>query len=443
MSTLDNKKALFGKSNGALKEKTTGTTPNDIKPKQTKTTTMSAPVISPELKAKKITEAKDLISRAMKNLQTSIFQWSPDHLAAASLFESASNIYVSIGDNDEALVLLEKSINSHQASGVDSAAALALVKASKITQAQKLPKKTAEYLERAAEVWGTNGDLEKYSDLLAKAAKELEQVEPSRAVALYQKSCDMLCPPSMAKQQLSSCSIHTLDIYRAYFTFVLSVSNYKDALGIAERMVDIFEAHGSDSSMCKTMAGITILQLYLGDIVLADRTFMQVHLNNSAYCKSFECALAEDFIGAFKDHDADKLEATQSSHRLAYLDRDIQVLAKKLSIFNKPKPKEKPTVPVAPPSISSAKNTSSTTQSHISYNKDFESQEGDDDEIIDLSKLKIENDDINDNDDKEEEDSNIQQEMKIESLPDVNIDNNHKEELLLHESDEEDEIDLS
>jgi len=131
MSNLENKKALFGSGSGsgsvtAAKVSTTS--------KVTSNPASTATVISPELKAKKIAEARDYTARATKFLQTSVFQWSPDHLAAAPLFEYASNAYVTAGELDDALEVLEKSITSHLASSVPSAAALALVKASKIAQ---------------------------------------------------------------------------------------------------------------------------------------------------------------------------------------------------------------------------------------------------------------------------------------------------------------------
>jgi hypothetical protein len=174
---------------------------------------------------------------------------------------------------------------------------------------------------------------------------------------------------------MASASIQTLEIYRSYFTFLLSTRNYTESLALATRMCQLFEAHGSESSMCKCMAAVTIIQLTLGDIVLADRTFLQSHLSVPNYIKSFECALAEEFIQAVKEHDAERLEAAQKSHRLSYLDRDIQVLARKLSVY---KPKEKkalvaaasaPAV-VVPPAAPIATTTNTTEEGVVDEHVD-------------------------------------------------------------------------
>ena len=48
----------------------------------------------------------------------------------------------------------------------------------------------------------------------------------------------------------------------------------------------------------------TIIQLAMGDIVTADRTFLE-HLSDSHYIISQECRLAETFLNALKNRDAD------------------------------------------------------------------------------------------------------------------------------------------
>jgi hypothetical protein len=71
------------------------------------------------------------------------------------------------------------------------------------------------------------------------------------------------------------------------------------------------------------------------------------HLSSSAYLKANESKLAEDFIMAFKQMDIDMLDAAQKSHLLINLDREIQGIARSLSLLsshNAPVP-----VAVAPP----------------------------------------------------------------------------------------------
>jgi hypothetical protein len=58
------------------------------------------------------------------------------------------------------------------------------------------------------------------------------------------------------------------------------------------------------------------------------------HLSSSAYLKANESKLAEDFIMAFKQMDIDMLDAAQKSHLLINLDREIQGIARSLSLLS-------------------------------------------------------------------------------------------------------------
>jgi gluconate kinase len=83
-----------------------------------------------------------------------------------------------------------------------------------------------------------------------------------------------------------------------------------------------------------------LLIIWNGLLLQADRTFLE-HLSNTAYLKSTECKLAEDFLQAFKQMDVDLLDEAQRSHHLIHLDRDVQNLARKLSLManhNAPEP---------------------------------------------------------------------------------------------------------
>jgi hypothetical protein len=72
------------------------------------------------------------------------------------------------------------------------------------------------------------------------------------------------------------------------------------------------------------------------------------HLSSSAYLKANESKLAEEFIMAFKQMDIDLLDAAQKSHLLINLERDIQGIARSLSLLsshNAPVPMAAATAP--------------------------------------------------------------------------------------------------
>jgi len=293
--------------------------------------------LSNEQRAKKIEEARELSAKGMKCLQVSVFQWKADHLMAAPLFEQSSNAYKAAGEYEQARVMMKQCAVSHEAYGAPAPAAIALGNAAKIAQSEKNPTQAAVHFKEAADMWGNHGDVVQCAESIAKAAKELESEEPNEALDLYRRSLDILAPPDLlTKEQLSRVNIGVRDILRDAFKFALrgGESRLKDALQIAQRMVKQFEAFESEPSMCKSMASVTIIQLTMRDVIQAEQTYLQEHLNNKHYIVSNECKVIDKFLMAFKNSDLDLLDEAQKGDSIFFLDAEIQPLARQLSLFS-------------------------------------------------------------------------------------------------------------
>lgn len=195
MSLNQNKDALFGKSSGksSISSSSSGVRPapatNSSAPQQpvSKTAGMTFGVTAPpktasgkpkvelsaEAKRKKLEEARDFQARGMKNLQTSLFQWSPDHLTAAPYFEQSCDAFKQAGDYENAITMALKAAESYEACNTYASAALAKNKAYQCAKEMDNRKRAAKYLQDCAETWAIHGDLQKYGETLAKVAKEV------------------------------------------------------------------------------------------------------------------------------------------------------------------------------------------------------------------------------------------------------------------------------
>jgi len=145
------------------------------------------PSITPDQKAKKLAEAKEFRDQAAKLLETSMFNWNPDYLAAAPLYDRASAIYKGIGDLELAREMMIQAAVTHKNANCLTAAALAYTKASPIAQSQGRYDLSGTYLEQASELYAISGDIDRGAEFAHKAATELERVSPNRALALYEK----------------------------------------------------------------------------------------------------------------------------------------------------------------------------------------------------------------------------------------------------------------
>jgi hypothetical protein len=77
----------------------------------------------------------------------------------------------------------------------------------------------------------------------------------------------------------------------------------------------------------------------MGDVVAANKTFMDIHLQNRGYLSSRECELAEELIRAVKSFDSEALQKLKSSRVLANVDPYIRELVQTLKISGKARSK--------------------------------------------------------------------------------------------------------
>ena len=210
--------------------------------------------LSPEMKAKKIEEGRQLSEKGMICLKVTVFQWKPDHLLAAPIFEQSSNAYRAAGELELARIMMVQSAASHQGYGASSTAAVALLNAAKIAQTQNNPPQAAAHFKASAELWGDYGDTNKCADVLAKAAKELEAEDAGEALALYTRAMDIMAPPDFAKEQLAKVNVNLRDILRDAFRFCVKGGerHLKHALAMAQRMAKTFEAWESEVRVFST-----------------------------------------------------------------------------------------------------------------------------------------------------------------------------------------------
>lgn len=71
----------------------------------------------------------------------------------------------------------------------------------------------------------------------------------------------------------------------------------------------------------------------------AEKTFMDVHLQNTSYLSSRECELAEELIRSIKSFDQDSLEKLKKSRVLANVDPVIRELVQSLKVSGKARSK--------------------------------------------------------------------------------------------------------
>eukprot|EP00981_Chlorochromonas_danica_P002020 scaffold413_cov176-Ochromonas_danica.AAC.16 len=238
------------------------------------------PTMSLETRRKKIAEAREQSEKGMTALKTTLFQWKPDHLSAATYFERSADLYKVAGDLKNALLLNVQAAQSHEACGAMASTAVS-----------------------------------------------------DAAVTVDFSPFDRLCPADTPVDQLARCPVSVLDISRSALAFLLRTKRFQEALPLVRRMAQVFGAMEIEGSMCKCFLTETVAQLALGDTVAAQQTFLQQHLNNTAYMRSKECEVADLLILAFNNSDIDQLDKAKMHPHIAFLDREVQNVLRGLDLF--------------------------------------------------------------------------------------------------------------
>ena len=332
MSLEDKKNVLFSKGNAGSKSVIKDTTSLSVN----KTTNVTSFLNQTNTnsgalgKQKKSEEAKLLAQQAMKHMETSLFQWSPDYLAAASFFERSAEAYRSIGDTDNALNMYIEGAHANESCKAHAAAA---VMYSKAAQNIKDPTKAMELYLQSAEAWGIHGDLEKSAEANKRAALIIESSDWQQCLQLFQNALNLLYPEGIRKEDISRLHPSVIELCREFWNFLLRRELFMEALAFSMRLISLYEAFESESSLNKTLCAVSILQLKLGDVVAAHEVFLQDHLSRSSYRSSTECRLAENLIMAFVHLDIDALDSTKNSADLRYIDIEVARVAKTLSLF--------------------------------------------------------------------------------------------------------------
>lgn len=119
---------------------------------------------------------------------------------------------------------------------------------------------------------------------------------------------------------------------------LVEYGEFKSALYANGAITALLEHEGfATISLSRSYCIETILALALGDVVTADKHFLQFHLQNNNYLTSRECKLAEDLIRAVKMRDADDMETARDPNgenraAMANLDPSIRALVSGLKI---------------------------------------------------------------------------------------------------------------
>jgi len=342
-------------------------------------------------------EAEGYRKKAKNALTKTLFS-SPDPIAGAMFYNRAAEAYKLCGENRLERLHRIASGDCQLGHGAFSTAAQEYMRAAELsemseeTQGRKRAECSKLYGD-AAKAWKEAGDLGRSGECMLKRAFSLligtgenedediviggkrllsmsDQVKEAIEVAIESHVPDPLnrykdfrqtgisafVDPEAAEKDVGEeagmdeetlmemCRSHMITksyanetLFGAVVKFV-EYGEYKCALYAAGAITAILEDSGfATITLSRSYCVETILALAMGDIITADKYFLEVHLQKNSYLTSRECKLSEDLIRAVKMRDVDDLEMARDPNgenkaALANLDSSIRLLVANLRI---------------------------------------------------------------------------------------------------------------
>ena len=370
----------------------------------------SGTVLRGEAKVAKMKEAEVFRQKAKKAMTKGVFS-SPDPMAASMHYRRAADAYRACGENRLERFHRIASADTQMGQDAYATAAAEYCRAAELAAASDEPQEkrrfeTHKLYSDAAEAWRQQNEPSKAGDCLMKAAlglligtegdaaegaggggglmsmekKALQAMEEAveahvpdplnRYARFRQTGTSAYSDPSLdgasqkasmalARNNLVKAPYAHEAVYRACFQLI-QYGEYPSALYAAGAATTLLDFDGlATISLARAFAAETILTLALGDVVAADKYFLEVHLQRNSYLRARECKLSEDLIRAVKTMDGEALEearAPSGENRaaLANLDPGLRGLVANLRVSgraaaNAPSAPARPTAEILPP----------------------------------------------------------------------------------------------
>ncbi len=357
-----------------------------------------------DAKVEKMKEAEEYRAKAKKALQRTLFS-SPDPIAGAMFYHRAAEAYKLCGENRLERLHRIASADCQMGHNAYTTAAQEYTRAAELSEIseEKDARKRAECTKLysdAANAWREGGELGRASECMLKSGfslligedddmvggKRLTKMS-SDAMKAIEAAVEGFVPDPLNKYNhfrqtgesafvdpneeskditeeiLEVCRGHMVKSSFAHETLSGAVQRfvefgeYKSGLYAAGAVSAILESDGfSTISLSRAYCVETVLTLAVGDVVAADKFFLEFHLQNNNYLSSRECKLAEDLIRAIKMRDVDDLEKARDPNgenraALSNLDFALRSAVANLKISGAAKKSQVSNKSVASPAI--------------------------------------------------------------------------------------------
>ncbi|XP_054099936.1 gamma-soluble NSF attachment protein isoform X2 [Callithrix jacchus] len=247
-------------------------------------------------------------------LKTGFLKWKPDYDSAASEYGKAAVAFKNAKQFEQAKDACLREAVAHENNRALFHAAKAYEQAGMmLKEMQKLPE-AVQLIEKASMMYLENGTPDTAAMALERAGKLIENVDPEKAVQLYQQTANVFENEERLRQavELLGKASRLLVRGRRFDEAALSIQKEKNIYKEIENYPTCYK---------KTIAQV-LVHLHRNDYVAAERCVRESY-SIPGFNGSEDCAALEQLLEGYDQQDQDQVSDVCNSPLFKYMDNDL------------------------------------------------------------------------------------------------------------------------
>ncbi|KAI9591869.1 hypothetical protein BDF19DRAFT_453330 [Syncephalis fuscata] len=273
----------------------------------------------------KVNEGLGYMKEAEKATTKGWFK-KPDWEMAAQYFEKAGTSFRAAQQYESAAKAFIKASDAYNKSNSLFLAAKAMETAGSMYQQQKHTDdeaRCADCFQQASNLYQAHGSADRAAEILEKAGKILEPVDPEAGIQFYKDACDLYDSEDRGR--------FGIETFQTTASVLLKHKRPDEAVAILQRLIGITSDLRNKSTQYRLCLSIVVIFLYIGDEVEASKrldSFSSIH----GFTASDEYSSAAQMLDCMEKFDQEGLQQVTHGPVVNNLNSEIIRLARRLAV---------------------------------------------------------------------------------------------------------------
>ncbi|XP_015269841.1 PREDICTED: gamma-soluble NSF attachment protein [Gekko japonicus] len=273
--------------------------------------------------AQKINEGLEHIAKAEKYLKTGLLKWKPDYDSAATEYAKAAVAFKNAKQFDQAKEAYLREAVSHENNKALFHAAKAYEQAGMMLKEMQKHYEAIELIEKASMMYLENGTPDTAALALDRAGKVIENINPSKAIQLYQQTASVFENEERLRQ--------SVEMYGKASRLLVRGRRLDEASASLQKEKSIYKDIENYPTCYKKTIAQVLVHLHRNDYVAAEKCVRESY-SIPGFRESEDCAALEQLLEGYDQQDQDQISDVCNSPLFKYMDNDYAKLGLSLSV---------------------------------------------------------------------------------------------------------------